>query len=48
MLLVTVRVQKRNIHISKVILNSVDFQAMEDMFTSKYTDKWLVKQKIPV
>lgn len=33
------------IDILKVILNSIDSQTKENIFTGIYTDRWLVKQR---
>ena len=39
MFLIIFPIEKHYIHISKDILNNIDFQKMQDTFTSKYTDK---------
>ena len=36
---------KRHIDISNVILNNIDSQNKQDIFTGKYKDEWLTKLK---
>ena len=45
MFLITFSMQTHHVDISKAV-NNTDSQIILDIFTGKYTHKWLVKQKM--